>query len=536
MKRILLFLLAIPLIGSAEPSTSLNPRTSFLNPPEYVGPPDATRRVDNRAITEVSSIAITPTGRLWATWYAGVTPGEDRNNYVILGTSEDNGKSWEEVLVVDPDASGPVRAFDPEVWIAPDENLYWTWAQAGISKAEYDERIAGVWAIKITNPESPTPVYEAPARWTDGIMMCKPIVLSTGEWALPSSTWRMSDFSAQIVVSEDQGKTWTVRGGANVPVQVRNVDEHMIVERKDGSLWLLCRTAYGIGESISLDRGKSWSEVAPSKIAHTSSRFYIYRLQSGNLLLVKHGYIDEKTGRHHLRAFISDDDGYTWEGGLLLDERPNISYPDGDQAADGTIYLTYDYSRTGAREILFATFREEDALAGKDVSGEVNLRQLISKGSGGQSKDPKEKAQRSDNSDGVALIKKPAGALELDGFNVVPMAVGEVLFSDRQDPLKELPEALEGFSMLQVPREGRRVYTCSKEGMLYFLTPKPNRTWDSQEASLYLHGFEKVALPETLLFRTEASQLSSLYQKYCKVGETIDVGKWAVPLLAPKAP
>ena len=31
----------------------------------------------------------------------------------------------------------------------------------------------------------------------------------------------------------------------------RQFDEHMFVERKDGSLWLLVRTNYGIGESIS---------------------------------------------------------------------------------------------------------------------------------------------------------------------------------------------------------------------------------------------------------------------------------------------
>ena len=40
-------------------------------------------------------------------WYAGATPGEDHNNYVVLCTSGDNGKSWNEVLVVDPDAEGP---------------------------------------------------------------------------------------------------------------------------------------------------------------------------------------------------------------------------------------------------------------------------------------------------------------------------------------------------------------------------------------------------------------------------------------------
>ena len=42
---------------------------------------------------------------------------------------------------------------------------------------------------------------------------------------------------ANVVVSKDQGATWTELGQALVPKRV--FDEHMIVERKDGSLWLL---------------------------------------------------------------------------------------------------------------------------------------------------------------------------------------------------------------------------------------------------------------------------------------------------------
>ena len=57
-----------------------------------------------------------------------------------------------------------------------------------------------------------------------------------------------------------------------------------------------------------------------------------------------------------MEAYCSDD-GATWSGGLLLDAREQISYPDGDQAEDGTIYLTHDHERRGAREILTAAGR-----------------------------------------------------------------------------------------------------------------------------------------------------------------------------------
>ena len=61
-------------------------------------------------------------------------------------------------------------------------------------------------------------------------------------------------------------------------------------------------------------------------------------------------------------AFISKDDGVTWSRGLLLDQRNRVSYPDGQQTADGTIYITYDRNRTGDQEILMTHFTEDDIL------------------------------------------------------------------------------------------------------------------------------------------------------------------------------
>lgn len=369
----LLTLLAIPALAE---------QPVFLSPPQYAGPPQEQHAVTNRAFQGIPSMAVTPGGRLWANWYAGPTPGEDQNNYVVLSTSNDGGKTWQEALVIDPDGEGPVRTFDPELWMAPDGKLRVFWAQT----IGHESTIGGVWCIETAEPESAKPVWSEPQRITDGVMMCKPLVLSSGEWVLPASTWRQTDHSAKMVVSTDQGKTWSIRGACNVPVEARQFDEHMFVERKDGSLWLLVRTKYGIGESVSTDRGVTWPELTPSGIAHPSARFFISRLHSGNLLLVKHGPIAEKTGRSHLTAFLSTDDGKTWGGGLLLDERNGVSYPDGQQTADGLIRIIYDFSRTADRHILMASFREEDAAAGKDASGAVLLRQLVSQASGGREK------------------------------------------------------------------------------------------------------------------------------------------------------
>ena len=59
-------------------------------------------------------------------------------------------------------------------------------------------------------------------------------------------------------------------------------------------------------------------------------------------------------------ALLSLDDGKTWPYRLLLDERDDISYPDGYQDAGGVIHIVHDRGRTGCREILLSSFTVED--------------------------------------------------------------------------------------------------------------------------------------------------------------------------------
>ncbi len=502
-----------------------------LQPPQYVGAPKAEQSVTNRAFTGIPSMAVAPKGRLWATWYAGVTPGEDHNNYVVLSTSGDGGATWQEVLVVDPDAGGPLRTFDPELWLTPDGRLMLMWAQRNCLDREFGP--LGVWFIETSEPDAAQPKWSAPRRIGDGVMMCKPLVLTSGEWVFPLSLWRERDHSAELVTSTDACKTFTVRGGCNVPVADRQFDEHMFIERKDGSLWLLVRTKYGIGESVSADRGKTWPELKPSSILHTPSRFFITRLASGNLLLIKHGPLETRTGRSQLTAYISKDDGRTWGGGLLLDERNGVSYPDGQQTPGGLIRIIYDYNRTTDRNILMATFREEDAAAGKDVSGAVKLRQLVSKGSGGKEKAVTPKQPVNANANGEPLRVQKPGTLACEGVQPKLFEPGAKMFSDRDYIVAEVPDALKAAHFLPVTLDGKKTLACQRAGTVFFLTPQPDRNRDTQSQALMDQGFEKVALPEVRLFGGGPNNSCTLYQKDCAAGEVINLGKWAVPLFIP---
>ena len=90
----------------------------------------------------------------------------------------------------------------------------------------------------------------------------------------------------------------------------------------------------------------------------------------------------EKPARSHLTAWLSEDDGETWQGGLELDERMAVSYPDGTQDANGDIWIIYDHERYKCGDILFARFREEDVLAGRCVSPRSSLKNLVNRTGG----------------------------------------------------------------------------------------------------------------------------------------------------------
>jgi predicted neuraminidase len=328
----------------------------------------------------------TATGRLYATWYTG---GRDEgpDNYVLVIRSDDDGRNWSEpVLVIDPPGRG--RAYDPCLWLDPRGRLWLFWAQ---SEDWFDGR-AGVWASVCDAPEAGDLAWSQPRRLDHGVMMNKPTALTSGEWLLPVALWARSALMSagvgeqfphpelaserhpRVFVSTDEGESFALLGQAEVPE--RSFDEHMIVERRDGSLWMLVRTLYGIGESLSTDRGKTWSPGRDSGLGGPDSRFFIRRLHSGRLLLVNH---HKFTGRNNLTAMLSEDDGHTWPARLLLDARDAVSYPDGLQASDGAIFVIYDHDRQGAKEILMAVFTEADILAGTPVSAACRLQQLVNK-------------------------------------------------------------------------------------------------------------------------------------------------------------
>jgi len=340
--------------------------------------------IEKRNWQGIPSIDINKDGTLFASWYSG-GEGEGTDNYVVAYISKDNGKGFTgPIAAVSP--PGYTRAYDPAVFTDPEGRINWFWAE---SDGMYDGRCGvfrTVWdGICFTKPE----------RLCHGIMMNKPIIDSTGRWLLPSALWNMKPYFAQndstityneyeepgcyIFESTDDGTTFSVLG--KVENTAPSPDEHMVVERKDDSLWMLVRTNYGIGESFSYDNGRTWTPLTPSKIDSPVSRFFIRRLPSGRLLLINHydfkGHDDFHSSRNNLTALLSEDEGMTWPYKLMLDEREMVSYPDAAISGD-SITVIYDRDRYGKSEIMTAHIKEDEIIKGSLLHEDSYLKNIIS--------------------------------------------------------------------------------------------------------------------------------------------------------------
>lgn len=348
-----------------------------LAPPPLLRGAAAAAAWSRRAFQGIPSIAVAPGGRLWAAWYGGPR-GEDADNLVGLVGSGDGGTTWTLELAIDP--PGAVRAFDPALWCDPLGRLWLFWAQSAAPAAgQIFDGVAGVWAVRCPDPDAPHPAWDAPRRIADGILMNKPIASRDGAWLFPVSLWKdlgggtvpprlLPHRHANVVATNDQGESFVLRGGADVPEP--DFDEHMLLEQRDGSLRMLVRSLAGIGESRSIDGGRSWDPGRLTAIPAPNARFHLRRLRSGRVLLVANRsdpaeFRQPWRARRNLTAWLSDDDGATWPWSLLLDPREATSYPDADEDRDGRIWLAWDHERYRAGDILLGCVREADILAGR---------------------------------------------------------------------------------------------------------------------------------------------------------------------------
>lgn len=333
---------------------------------------DADPRVKDRHYEQVPAIAATADGSaIYVAWYTGgQTPGP--GNFVTVSVSLDKGKSWlNDQLVVFPKEPSN-RIFDPALWRDKDGKLHLFYGSTKDSLLW--DGYGGVNSLEI-GWDNGMMTHGESYRLSDGVMSNKPISINKGEQVLfpvyidppnENDVDKSYPSNGAFILSHIPSNSNAIQNlepysSISIPEELRIHDEPQLVQvANDGIFLALVRTTEGIYFSKSKDYGVTWTDVAPFTAAGptTSSRFYIGKLKSGNLILV----MNASTTRNNMAAFISEDGGESWPHKLLLDTRENVSYPDLDQTDDGDIHVVFDRDRTGAKDILYVRFNEKDVI------------------------------------------------------------------------------------------------------------------------------------------------------------------------------
>ena len=335
---------------------------------------------DIRNFQGCPTIAVTKKGRIFAGWYSGGIKEPDMDNYNLLVMSDDCGKTWSKpILVIPSSKENFVHALDIQLWMDKDGKLHLFWVQNNTKlRSEcttvrdgdqpltytgdyaFDDFKHAEWEIVCDDPDADELKFTEPRYVFQGFLRCKPNVLENGDILYFAYDQIVKKYSYSI--STDNGKTFTHHIG---PEKISTVfDEGMAYQMSDGTVRLLMRSYKGcLVELYSKDNGRTWTNAMQSDIVSADTRFYVSYTPSGKLLLVVN---DDPKSRTNMTIMLSEDEGKTWKYKKLLDTRENLSYPDVDFCGDD-IYLVYDRERTGAKEILFAKFTEQDIIDGNEI-------------------------------------------------------------------------------------------------------------------------------------------------------------------------
>jgi predicted neuraminidase len=281
---------------------------------------------------------IDPKGRLWLMWPTILANRWETAlmKYLISTNYMNEGPiewSISEVLHVTP-GEDFVKGVDE--WVAKEE-LKLKEMAAGVSKVRAAAHFE----------EVKRQAHDKLSRRLGWMTRAHPVVLNGERLIVPLYS---DGFSFSLMaITDDWGKTWKT----STPLCGAGNIQPTIVQRKDGSLYTLMRdngpAPKRLHQSISKDRGETWSEVTDSDLPNPGSGAEVIRLRNGNWLLISN---DSERGRGSLAVQISDDEGATWKWKrhLELEKQGSTTeqyhYPSIIQGKDGTIHATYSYHRT----------------------------------------------------------------------------------------------------------------------------------------------------------------------------------------------
>ena len=299
----------------------------------------------SRAVDLHEAVSVTATGALWADgwlWVAYSCKDESGSGTLHVSRTSDMAHTWEDVFSSDDYSIGvPATGSSGTVTVYCSSN-------------------EGVFRISWTG-----------SGWTQPSFVCSgkcfnpPVETGSGALVLPVGG---DDSSVFACISGDDGISWT--GGE--PFKVENLlpanpRPAFIAEGESLRAFLLSNGKAVGYECGSEDAGLSWSGQKVF-LPLPETGFSINRLPSGRLLLVKNGRLDESlyVFPDGLYAYLSDDDGQTWYGGLVLDYRPFSQEPRVAVSPGGRIAVLFSNNFRASAQVCIAmtTEKEIDSASG----------------------------------------------------------------------------------------------------------------------------------------------------------------------------
>ena len=368
-------------------------------------------RINLRIFQGCPQVEISEGGRLWATRFGSNVQAErapfHQDQFSVISTSADDGKTWKEVFVFDPSELLGGGASDPMLWKDPKGNIRFI----GLRNIDFkgkDEFASSAWEFTMLDPEKEHTAWSAPRLLGNkNISVMKPLIFPDG-----TIMRSMDDF--KLVGKPDKVRIRFLKEDTDgTPIFVSEFPadndavfaEQMPIIRKDGSLFTFYRAKKGQKFAESFDGGKTWNlgGYYPKQFS-INTKCILKTLPSGRVLLVANDvqmkqeggkriyyYTDEdgeareltkhKTARTRMTAYLSDDDGRTFTHKMLLCDDGQISYPSATLGKDGAIYIVYDQGRgvVGQHTIFLSKITEEDILAGELVKEGSFLNTIVSR-------------------------------------------------------------------------------------------------------------------------------------------------------------
>jgi hypothetical protein len=303
--------------------------------------------------------------------------------------SSDNGQTWSEArdLFQWPKEAGGFGLFNAivdeageiHIWVLCDANSGTLFPKEEEATPKRPGQILDIWHVRSRDGRSkwtiPMEIWQG-----HGDDLLSGIQLRSGRLVLPFAyatprSWGnrgggfydftfIGTYSVKVVYSDDDGETWKT---SNEELVVETPDlftyganEPVVLQLKDGRVWMLIRTQRGrFYESFS-DDGSKWSVPTPSKLISSDAPAGLLRLKDGSILLFSneclrypYGY----GGRYVLHVAISKDEGKTWRGYREVARDPARNEPESLSGDYGVGYTFPTLTNDG--KVLFSNWVEQ---------------------------------------------------------------------------------------------------------------------------------------------------------------------------------